>query len=198
MNRRIEIEGSKKNLSRIFILPMVGINYKQLPSNFLNSYFKINNENYYSILIFDKTVDYDEIFYHFMNNVKTNNRHLEQCDILEDEVVFIFKIPEIFKNEVTLFMDGAYSKFSEDYKQVICNFFGRKSIQDHHTVTEYNTIYPEDFKRKQIAKNLSSVVSEVDWRVIKEVLHRPDLDKEVYKPIDVLLAQNLTIQHDKR
>lgn len=195
MNRRIEIEGTKKNLSRAFILPMVGINYKQLPSNFINCYVRIENDVQYCILIFDKLIDYDEIFYHFMNNVNNNNKHLLETNDYEEEVVFIFRIPELLKDDFNLFMQGKYSKFSEEYKKIICNFFGKKSIQDHHTVTEYNTIYPEDFKRKQIAKYLSyePLDSIIDWKIINEVLHRPDLDKEVYKTIDVLVAQNLTV-----
>lgn len=193
MNRRIEIEGSKKNLSRAFILPMVGINYKNLPSNFINCYIKVDNENYYCMLVFDKTRDYDEIFYHFMNNIHTNNKHLLKYDDLEEEVIFIFKIPEILKEDFKFFMDGKYSKFSEEYKKVLCNFFGRKSKQEDYTVTEYNAIYPEDFKRKQIASYLSYENSEIDWKLIKEVLHRPDLEREIFKSIDVLLSKNLTI-----
>lgn len=192
MNRRKSIENSKKNLSRIFVLPMVGINYKQLPSNFINSYIL---NDYKCALVFNKLEDYDEIYYHFMRRIMdTNTNFLEYMD-LEDETVFILTIQNKYKADFDLFVKGAYSEFSEPYKKVISGFFGKQSIPKGHLVTEYNVIYPEDFKRKQIAEHLSYKNSKVDENLIKEVLDKPDLTNELFIHIDVLVIQNLTLDN---
>lgn len=195
MNRRIEIEGNKKNLSRAFILPMVGINYKTLPNNFINSYITTNDE---IIIVFDKTYEYNEIFYRFFEHCKSNIKNYKNYEEESDEIALMFDIPQVFKEEFEIFLLGKYSKFSEDYKRIICNFFGSKSIKDLRTVTEYNVIYPEDFKRKQIANWLSVDKSIVDWKSIVEVIDKPDLSREMYKPINILLAQQLQIEEGKK
>lgn len=190
MNRRRKIEGYRNsNLSKTFVLPMVGINHKDrdFPLNFINSY--VTND-YHIIMVFDKTENYDETFYRFLSRMKSS-RHLAGYEDLEDEAVIILSIPDFCKPDYDCFIEGKYSRFSESYKSVISMFFGKKTIKDGHTVTEYNTIYPEDFKRKQIAEYLSTEGSEIDYRDIKEVLHKPDLDKEMYTPLDVLLAHNI-------
>lgn len=190
MNRRIEIEGTKKNLNRAFILPMCGINYKILPINFINSYITLD---YQVVLVFDKSEGYNTEFQMFLNHVQENIRSYVSFEDNIDEVDIIFQVPEIFRKEFDLFIDGRYSKFSEYYKRIICNFFGRKTIKDDSKVTEYNIIYPEDFKRKQIADSLSIERSEVDWKSIIEVIDKPDLNREIYIPIDILKAQRTII-----
>lgn len=194
MNKRKEIEGNKKNLSRIFILPMVGINYKQIPSNFINCYIL---EDYKCVLVFDKLMDYDEIYYHFMHRVMDNNPNFREYIDLEEEAIFIFNIQDRYRNDFDLFVKGAYSRFSEDYKKVLIGFFGRQSIPQGHLVTEYNVIYPEDFKRKQIAEHLSFKDSIIEKNMIVEVLHKPNMKEEIFTHIDVLTMQNLTLDNSE-
>ena len=187
MNKRQEIEGPVKNLNRVFILPMVGIDYKRrLPSNFVNSYL---TKEYEIMLAFDKTRDCDEIFYHFLDRTTTSNKNFKSHVEYDDEIIIGLQIPEIFKDDVDKFLKGAYSEFSEYYKRILCQYYGKTTIKENHAVTEYNVIYPEDFKRKQIAEYLSYDKSNVDYKLIKEVLDRPDLDKEMYKDISVLLER---------
>lgn len=169
---------------------MCGINYKNIPSNFVNCYI---TEDYHCYLVFDKTEDYDEIFYHFMQSTIRNNNKLVSYDDLEDEVVFIFKIPEIFKDEFDIFIRGAYSEFSEAYKKILVSFYGQISIKDSYEASVFNTIYPENFKRKQIAEHLSYKDSQIDWRIVKEVLHKPDLEKEIFISLNTLLEQHFSI-----
>lgn len=187
MNKRQEIEGPVKNLNRVFILPMIGIDYKRrLPTNFINSYL---TKEYDIMLVFDKTRDYDEIFHHFLNRTVEFNKNFGEKLEYEDELVLRFKIPEMFKDDVDKFLKGAYSEFSEYYKRILCQYYGKTTIKENHAVTEYNVIYPEDFKRKQIAEYLSYDKSIIDYKLIKEVLDKPDLDRELYKDINVLLER---------
>jgi hypothetical protein len=183
VSRRRELEGGLKNISRGIILPMIGINYNNLPSNFINSY--ITNDNRV-IMVFDKTMDYDNIFHHFLDRVSRDNYHFVEYIDEDEEVLVCFDIPEHFYDDVEMFKIGAYSKLSDKLKGIMCSFFGKKSITDSHRVTEYNMIYPQDFKRKQIAERLG-----VDVDLIHEVFQRPTLEREVFRPLSVIIAQNL-------
>ncbi len=191
MNRRKRIEKNKKNKCNPFILPMVGINYRNLPSNFINSYI---SKDYHVIMVFDKTDEYDEIFYHFLDRTRNNIRWYRSSEEDIDEISLVFEIPEIYKNNFDLFMLGRYTEFTESYKGVLCNFFGkktRKELEHLEDMTEFDVIYPREFKRKQIAEHLSYNNSVIDWKIINEVLSRPDLEKEIYKSIKILEAQQI-------
>lgn len=192
MNRRREIEQKKKNYCCGFILPMVGINHKDLPRNFINSY--ISKDNYEAIMIFDKTIDYDVIFYTFLTRIKNNVNFVEHVEE-EDEVVLRFKVPPLYHTDFELFTIGKYSKFEESYKKRLVDYFGQKSIKEGHLVTEYNAIYPQDFKRLLIAERLyeKREVSE-GVKLIDEVLDSPDLERESFKTIQELTQLNIDKQ----
>jgi hypothetical protein len=189
VNKRIEIEGRDRRLTNTFVLPMVGLNHKTLPNNFINSYIL---DDYKVVAVYDKNTDYNDIFAHHLNRVLDNNKHLIEYQDLDDEIDIFFKIPEEFKDDFDLYLLGKYSEFSDDFKAVLTSFFGIKTIKEGHTVSVHNTIYPEDFKRKLIAEHLSYKNSVIDYTLIKEVLDRPNLDKERFKQLSILTAQNTT------
>lgn len=192
MNRRREIENKKKNYCCSFILPMVGVNYKNLPTNFINAYI---TSDYGINMVFDKTEDYDVIFYHYVDNLKTKNVYLNNHLEEEDEVILKFNIPKLYHEEFELFKIGKYSQFDNNYKKLLVSYFGQKSMKDSHLVYEYNVIYPQDFKRQQIAERLyDSRDLKEGLKFITEVLDTPDLNKEIFKTIDELLQLNINNQ----
>lgn len=189
MNRRKEIEGTVLNFSAVFVLPMVNIHNKHLPNNLINSYI---NDDYQIVLIFDRNIE-DISFNDFLEYTKSTKYYAGyQEDI--DEVIIYLNIEDHNKANYDLFKEGKYSQFSEEYKKVICQFHGKKTIQENYTVTPYNVIYPQEFKKKQIAERLYDPKDIKDViKVISEVLDKPDLSKEQYKPLEQLLNQR-TIQ----
>lgn len=190
MNRRREIEGTWKSINRGFVLPMIGINYKQLPRNFVNSYITLN---YDVVMCFDKTDNYDVIFLAFLENVVKNNRSYISYEDGEDEVVIYFTVPERWRDDFDTFISGKYSTFTDKYKDVIVRFFGKKSQPEHHEVSEYDIITAPVFKRKEFAEWL-----DVDVSLIKEVFQRPNMDREMYSPIeDLINRENKIEQQDK-
>jgi hypothetical protein len=189
VNKRIKIEGTSKRLTNTFVLPMVGINHKTLPNNFINSYIL---DDYKVVIVYDKNTDYNDIFAHHLNRIMENNKYFIEYQDLEDEFNVFFNIPEEFKDDFDLYLLGKYSEFSDNFKAILTGFFGIKTIKEGHTVSVHNTIYPEDFKRKLIAEHLSYKNSIIDYTMIKEVLDRPDLSKEMFKQISILEAQNTT------
>lgn len=184
MNKRRKLEHKKTNFCATFILPMVGVNHKNLPNNFINAYIDLDYKVY---IVFDKTEDYNIDFHNYNEHLKSTNKHIIDYLDLEDEIVVSFKIPDKYNTNFNLFIQGKYSNFDESYKTVITNYFGRKIIKDNYTVTEYNVIYPQEYKRLQIAERLYDKNSiKEGLKLIKEVLDPPNLDKEIYKTIEQL------------
>jgi hypothetical protein len=184
-NRRIEIEGKTKNYCRAFILPMVGMNYRKLPINFINCY--VTND-YHIVLVFDKIEGLDEIFDYWFTFKAKDNMHYRGYEENMDEVIVYFEVPKLCYRDYDLFMEGKYSKLSEEYKRILVNFFGDKPIKHIRPidVTEHEAIYPTQIKRKQMADYL-----EVPVKLIDEILSKPDLSKEIFKPLNILLAHNI-------
>ena len=188
MSKRRQLVGRKKNYCCAFILPMVNINHKNLPSNFINGYI---NDNYEVFLVFEKSDDNDIIFNHFLNNAKVKNMCFLNIINNNDEIIVKYKVPEKHYDNFNLFIKGKYSKFDDEYKKIIVSYFGNTTVKDNYSVTEYNTIYPQDFKRKQIAERLYDKKDiKEGLKLIDEVLDIPDLQRETFKTIEELQTTN--------
>jgi hypothetical protein len=134
---------------------MVGMNYKQLPRNFVNCYV---TNGYEIIMTFDTTENYDVIFATYLDRVARDNRYYAGHDIFEDEVVLYFKVPDRFKKDFDTYATGRYSKFSDAYKKVIKDFFGNRGLDDDtHEVNEVDIIQASDKKRKKLAEYLGDI-----------------------------------------
>lgn len=180
VSRRREKESKKLNFCIRFILPMVGINYKTLPDELINCYI---DEEYHTYLVFEKNENFEKLLDNYFNHIKNTNNFLVLYEEDTDEVTFKFKIPSQFEKDFDLFIDGSYSKLSDILKDRLCLYFGKKTIQANHEVSIYNAIYPQDFKRKQIAYRVGE-----DVKYIIEVLDKPNLQEELYKPLTALIT----------
>ena len=191
MNRRSKIEPKGKNYCCAFILPMCGINHKNLPTNFINAYI---NKDYQAFMVFDKTVDYDIIFYKFLENTREKNNNLIEVADEDDEIVLKFNISKEYHKDYDTFVEGKYSKFSESYKKTLISYFGQKSRDQDYKANIYNAIHPQDFKRRQIAERIydSRDINE-GIKLIDEVLEAPNLNEEIYKPIQEIIQINNTL-----
>lgn len=180
MTKRQKLLGKTLNSCAIFVLPMVGINYKKkniIPKNFTNAYIA---NDYKVIMTFGKNFDDGGMLEQFVDNCRSG-KELIDVEISDDEVILTFDIPTQLRRNFDLFKKGKYSKFTEAYKTRIVQFYGKETVKDNHEVTEYNVIYPQEFKRKQIAEELG-----VDANLIDEVFSAPDLEIEIYKRIEQL------------
>lgn len=170
---------TKINKSYTFILPMCNINYKSLPNNFKNTYLNnIHDINPQLILEFT----YDNIdsflfdkFVHFIIN--TNSCY--NCKIDNGtNIYYVFNIPNNFIPDFKHFLNGSYSLFSEKYKQILIDIFGRQSNKESKEPSMIDVLYPADYKITQLANEL-----EVDKKLIKELWDKPDLQKEILPEI---------------
>lgn len=159
---------------------MLGINHRSLPPNFFNAYITKDNK---IVLVFEKS-DNNVKFNKFLEFSNDNNDYIKYEEDI-DEILMYFDIPVEFSNDYQLFLQGSYSKFSEMYKNVLCMIHGKNSFKETHLVSVYNTIYPQEFKRKQLAEHLG-----VDHTMINEVFDRPELEEEQFVPLLELLNKN--------
>jgi len=170
----------KHTLTSTFLLPTVGVNLNNFGRSFTNAY--ISEENGISIYVVCNNNEHDSELLTSLVRCQINPNFFDKEDI-EDEIIIKFKIPEEYHEVYNLFIEGSYSKFPEHYKKILVGIYGHETIQNSYIVSEYNVLYPQDYKRKQIAKRLSTPKSEVDYKLIKEVIDSPDLSYEVYKDI---------------
>jgi len=161
------------------MLPLIDVNYRNLPVNFLNSYIYGSTE---IALVFNKVEN--NKFDKFLQYLKLNKNFVEYREDL-DEIVLIFQIPECYHNDFELFKQGKYSQFSKDCKDIIVTFHGTYTEKNTSKVTAYNTVYPQEFKRKQIANDLM-----VELDLIQEVFDKPDLKEETFIELSELLIKN--------
>lgn len=159
---------------------MVGINYKTIPDELINCYIDMD---YHVLLVFEKNENFESLFTNYFSHIKNTNNFLALYEEDIDEVLFKFRIPSSFESDYNLFVQGYYSKLSNNLKDRLCLYFGKKTIQTNHEATVYNAIYPQVFKRKQIADRLG-----VKIEMIQEVLDIPNLTEEIYQPLTTLLA----------
>lgn len=182
MNRRIELEGVKLNKCCSFVLPMCEVNYKTFPENFINCYLHPDT-NDKIVAVFEKPKEGDTKFSMFLDYIKFNRNYIAYEEDI-DEISLYFKIPDRNKKNYQMFLQGKYSKFSNEFKELLKGYFGVRSIKETYKVNVIDVIVPQEFKRQQVADRLG-----VDVSLIEEVLDKPDLVAETYKPIDKLLEQ---------
>lgn len=171
MNRRIEILGTKPTRCHTFVLPMCDIHYAKLPYNYINCYLL---DDYMVVMVFEKIDSNDYIFEKFIEKINDNDSYVKYEENLEEILIYL-RVPGHNKPNFDKFIKGNYSKFDDELKELLCRYYGRESIKSTHSATVFNTIYPQKFKRKQIADRLN-----VNVDLIYEVLDVIDIETEKY------------------
>lgn len=118
---------NKENISTIFLLPAIQIKNsvkKEFYDNgFINTYITTNKIKYpYEVifLLFNPS-EFDYQYAGFESRLISNENYIECNDLGNNYVLYTFKIPQIFIKEYYLFLDGRYSEFSKEYKELFPN-----------------------------------------------------------------------------
>lgn len=159
------IDKSKWNKSVYFIVPMIGIN---------SGYFNLVN-----CYLGDNTNRPELNFRRIFLNIKYKDEKLLGIEYyqsfyrLEDNTyMYIFHIPEQFKEDYDLFCAGKYSKFSEDYKKQIIRLINMKPVINSSV---YKILHKTSDQRKKIEDMIGQPLKDDE-----EVCSRPNLDAEIY------------------
>jgi len=187
MSKRREINQliQYKKKSKNFILPMLGFPISQFEPHIIDC--NIIVEGFPKIVVIFDNVD-EEPLKMLIYKLQSDYLFLD-CEYDDDdrEVVLFFDVPKEFKSDFELFLTGSYSKMSDVYKNRLVQYFGKSTCEDWGLVTMWDTIYPKEHKKKQIAEKYG-----VDLDKISELISSPDIEHEIYKTI-----KELNIIYDK-
>jgi hypothetical protein len=183
--KRRDIQEIKLTKTHKFILPMCDINPKVLPVNYINTF--ITNESNIIVLIFDITVD-NLGFNMFLDINKFNNCFVKVEEYLNESLVY-FKIPDKHIEDYNKFIEGKYSLFSENYKEILLKLYTREvAARDSYLVNMVDVLYPHEGKRKILAKEYN-----VNFNIFPiEVLAKPNIEHEIYVSLYDLIQKHQT------
>ncbi len=159
------IDKSIWNKSIYFILPMIGINssYYNLVNCFLGDNLNKPELNFRRIFVqlLEKDIKLEKYTY-FESSYQIKN----------DGWMYIFKVPKQFDKDYTLYCDGKYSLFSDDYKDQIIRCIRERPYQN-------SPVYKVLFKTLDQKEHIEELIGQklLDH---EEVCSRPDLDLELY------------------
>lgn len=174
-NKRIKITDSA-----IYLLPMTGLSVFDFDEALINVHIKHSDTP--SLVIICKNNPNDDNLNIILNKLMAYKDFLTSwTDDNDNEICIEMKIPQRLIKNYHKFIDGKYSKFDEKYKDKLISIYNREVIVDSRKLTVYSVLYPQEFKRKQIAEWLG-----VDWKVIHEVKDIPNINYEIYRNIDQL------------
>lgn len=168
-----------KKKAKNFILPMIGIPTVQYDPYLIDCNIIIGG--FPKIVVIFDNID-DEPLKMLIYKLQSDYLFMD-CEYGDDnkEIVLYFDVPKEFKNDFEKFIKGSYSEFSDEYKNRLTSYFGKETCEDWGLVTMWDTIYPKDNKKDQIAEKYG-----VDVKQIKELISSPDLEYETYKTIEEL------------
>ena len=135
--------GLIKNKSFFYILPLLNISSY---SNIKQTYLGDVKED-----VFD-----DKIYILCSNNnnfIEANNNFIKKYNT-EDGIIYMLKVPDIYKDDYFHFLKGKYSKFSKKAKELLCKQACKNSIKSPHETQIYGILYKTEARKRELEKSL--------------------------------------------
>ena len=118
-----ELYVAKKTKSTLLIMPMLGSSKKLFfYNNFLVNCFVGTKEEGEGSIVLLYRWSKDPRFLKFEAALKQFRNFIEFKDMSKDFILFKFKVPTKYKKDYKTFIDGKYSKLSNQYKNQILKF----------------------------------------------------------------------------
>lgn len=173
-----------KTFTSDYLLPTVDLTIEDF-NDLINVHIKYDNNLPQLVIIFEN----NDFVHQNIVKCRINNNYIKDYEN-EDEYIVEFSVPNRYYDIVKSFINGEYSKFSNDYKNKLARIYGKGVCQDGRLVTMYDTIYPRKDKLQQIADALGVELKDLPNG---EVYDKPDLSYEIYKEIKQLyFTENIT------
>ncbi len=143
------------NYTTIYLLPMLGYREEFFPKeSFISAYIQEDTQNKL-VLCFDNYIS--EEFKDIMHQLQGHKDFLSiDYDDDEKEVVVVFKIPEERIVDFNLFKIGRYTKLSNEYKEILLNYHGRKSGAGK-CIMMIDSLQPDYLARKYRVDKMSAM-----------------------------------------
>ncbi len=165
-----------------FLMPLIGISEFSLeyikPKLLINAHCAETDDKIIYVIL--NKLDFPEEVndYFILQNL---NEHFIDHIEEEEELILIYKVPDHFNDDYIKILNGDYSKTTEAYKQIMLRIYGLHKHDKSYLTTVYDCLYPTEVKRKQIANYF-----EVNYKDIDEVCSKPNMDYEIFKPLEKL------------
>jgi hypothetical protein len=172
-NKKSNFDYNKLTKARVFIRCMLSYPFDFYGDDFHNCYigktdpvmylvFKKPIKDFYNFNKINDTLNTDE---YYCGTKSTNNWHIIKMNI-----------PQQYVNDYYKFIDGKYSKMSEDYKENLLNTLLKYDVTKIVYKKIKECLYPTKEARKKLEDELNVTLS-----TDAEVMSIPNLDIEIYK-----------------
>lgn len=145
---------TKRTKTFYFLFPLLGNFMSEFP-NIINCYLGDVDKTYTNSLLalfkWSSTLAYSK----FEDSLKDHPYFIESYEPTRKHTMFVFKIPNTFKDNYNKFLTGKYSQLSNEYKIHILSFFST-SIQ---TQTLKAILYKEKERREKMEQLLEVKIS---------------------------------------
>jgi len=170
------------NYSTIFLLPMLGYKPRYFHENeFISCY--IHEDLQKKIVLCFENSSREE----FKNIIWTMQTHEDFLSVDyeddEKEVVVVFKVPRDKEVDYNLFKIGRYTKFSNEYKEILLNYSGRKTGAGK-CIMMIDSLNPDYLAKKYRADKMGVSINDL---TNGEVMSVPDMSREEYIKTDDLI-----------
>jgi hypothetical protein len=174
---------NKKTHTTLFLVQSLEINKVYLDKfGFVNAYLSdVNHETKYenSLYLVFKPEDLS-LFEKFVQSEKKRmkNLFLEDYDSGYGYVILVYKFPDKYQNELKLFFEGKYSKFSREYKSLFPEVI---TVKDEYGYDATNhSLYFHIFEKTQAMKNYLEEKYNVELDADMEYYSIPNMDRETF------------------
>lgn len=157
-----------KKDSTLFLLPLIGISKNKIfTKNFITTYvrdYRFPEVDNVIILEYSKsTSELDELCYY----CKIENK---------DSVLYFYELDTLYLEDYTNFLDGKYSKLSNEAKQAILKFWGSTKIS-----LLYGILYKTNYAKILYLNSLQNRGIDATSKTNFEYWRIPSLSKETYR-----------------
>lgn len=167
--RAPQVSGSKPkrkyNLSAYFLLPIIldlGSRYKGLVNTYIyNTSTELTN---------DANHLYVEL-HHFDINLSKHKSYVSDVETNNKTYLYTFDISK-YRHDVELFIQGKYSKMSQDLKDLLCRNSG---VRPEMLSDIYKILYRTEDRKKYIEDLVGEKLMDDE-----EVCSSPDIDSEIF------------------
>lgn len=168
----MKLKDIKKNHTFRFLFPLLYENENK-DSDFTTNEFNgiyLGTDKYKDKLILIYTPNDTQSFYDLDNRLTSLNTFNADIDLKDGKIAYIF---DILNDNINLFIEGKYSEFNNEYKQIIMKFWGLEENDPFHGILYKSKI------GEQYYKDLSK--KHRDNTAKNEYYPKPDMDKEYLK-----------------
>jgi hypothetical protein len=180
------------NKSKTYLLPLlseiVGFNKKFFTH--LNNVFMFDDLDIYKeCLLIEHDFSFKAPEFTLYEHEFINNELFVDLIDIDHKVLYIFRFPEEYKSEYNHFLNGRYSKFGEDAKELILNFFAEvyhgnvKAVP--FLVNLKQILFKDNKLKKQLEKDLGIYLDDT-----AELTDKVDISRETFPLSEYINDEN--------